>query len=92
MLTRKDEKRRILCRDDIQKRLWKAGIKELGYESVLENIITEWGFNLPGWEDIDGTIYYGFMETINGKIYKSMYLTYVDALAEEILFILENEL
>lgn len=92
MLTKKEETRRRLPTDELQKKL-KPVIGEITpYEPMLERILKEWGFNLPGWNDDDETTYYGFYQNINGTTYMHLYPEYVDALAEEILFIVKHKM
>ena len=88
----KEEKRRQLPTEELQDKLKPIIGNILPYEATLERIITEWGFRTPGYDDFDGEIYYGFCETIDGITYTKLYMDYVDALAEEILFIIENKL
>ena len=47
----KEETRRQLPTERLQKELKKYIGSIVPYEPALERIITEWGFNLPGWED-----------------------------------------
>lgn len=86
------ENRRIVCSTELQKRLRKIGIKQIGYEKTLERILTEWGFNLPGIEEQDGNVYYGFYQEIEGVIYTHLDINYADALALEILFVTKHNL
>lgn len=85
-----EENRRRLPTDRLQKELKKYIGDIEPYEPVLENIIKEWGYNLPGWQEMDGTIYYGFYEPLKDYTRTVLTLEYVDALAEEIIFINEE--
>ena len=88
----KESERRKLPTEELQNKLKRYIGNVTPYEAVLENIIKKWGYNLPGWENFDGTTYFGFYETINGKPKTVLKLEYVDALAEEIIFIKNNNL
>jgi len=72
---------RRVCRDDLLKRLGKAGFDTTGYDRSLEKILLSKDFGLPVKEEEDE---YHFM--INYK-YTRICLTYTDALAEEILLL-----
>jgi len=72
---------RRICTDDRLKKLRKLGFNTNGYERSLEAILKDQDFGLPSGNDEDG---FGFM--VNYK-YIRIYLTYADALAEEILFL-----
>ena len=86
----KESDRRKLPTEELQKKLKRYIGNITPYEAVLENIIKEWGFNFPGWEDFNGNTYYGFYATVNGKTNTVLLMEYVDALAEEIIFIKEK--
>ena len=86
----KEETRRQLPTERLQKELKKYIGSIVPYEPALERIITEWGFNLPGWEDFNGTIYYGFYGKISGNTKTLLRLNYADALAEEIIYVCSN--
>lgn len=88
----KEADRRKLPTKELQQKLKRYIGSIEPYEASLENIIKEWGFNLPGWEDIDGTIYYGFYGESEGKMNTVLKLEYADALAAEIIFIKDNKL
>jgi hypothetical protein len=88
----KEETRRQLPTEQLQKELKKYIGSIIPYEPALERIIIEWGFNLPGWDDFNGTLYYGFYGTANGITKTTLMLNYVDALAEEVIYVCSNGL
>lgn len=88
----KEENIRQLPTNELQDKLKPIIGDVTPYIPMLERIIKGWGFRTPGWEYFGDELYYGFYETINGITYTRLYMDYVDALAEEILFIIDNEL
>ena len=81
---------RNICDKSLLRKLNKKGIKTTGKIEDMEDMIKSKGFNLPGpGVNSKGDIVdYGF---VHGKQVR-IRLNYVDALAEEILFLIENKL
>lgn len=73
------------CTPERLEHLNKAGVKTNGSISELEEIIVKNGFKLPG-EVKDG---FGF---ILNKKFTRIYINYVDAMAEEIILLIEFEM
>jgi hypothetical protein len=88
----KEEQRRVLPTEELQKKLKKYIGDITPYEAALERILTEWGFSLPGWDKFDGETYFGFYDSSGEKAITVLRLNYADALAEEILYLCENEI
>ena len=92
-LTKKEHPRRIFPREELMEKLRPIiGHKVTPYAGTLELILKDWGFNLPGFEEINGDVYYGFHATVNSKTYTKLSMEYVDALAEEIIFVTEHKM
>ena len=84
-----EKQERMVCTDELRKKLVKLGYKTSGYANELEEIITNLGFNLPKYhEDEFGTVRFGFRR----RQYVEEYLNYADALAHELIFIYEHKL
>lgn len=79
------EEPRMVCEDRLLKKLRNSGFKTNGYSRGMEKILTSKGFGLP----VQGED--GFCFTISNKWFRS-YLNYADALAQEILLLLDLKL
>lgn len=79
---------RQYCTPELLKSVRCLGHKTDGYIRSLEKIILDKGFNLPVTEEINEKMYYGFRY---GKTVR-LYLNYCDAVANEIIFLHEQNL
>lgn len=80
-----EENIRDICTPELLSKLKKAGIKTYGYSHHLEEILKERGFGVP----IPDDDYFMFM--VKHK-YIRYYLNYADALAAEILLLIDLKL